>query len=112
MKNMKTMRTLQTSPPGDVCTRIAAHDADSQGRADFTDMHGWMAEDEAIQAVSAPAMQIAGVSKYIRHDMKSSSFLHIFHGAPQFLPTSCATTGILSKILHTNYFNTALCLQS
>jgi len=43
--------------------------------------------------------------------MKSSSFLHIFHGAPQFLPSSCATTGTLSKILQTHYFNTGLCLQ-
>jgi hypothetical protein len=65
------MQTLQTSPTGHVCTRIAANGADSQGRADFTDMHGRMAENEgeAIQAMSAPALQIAGISECIRHDM-------------------------------------------
>jgi len=64
---MKTMQTLQTSPTGDVCTQIAAHGADFQGHADITDMHGRMAGrwGEAIQAVSATALQTARVSECI-----------------------------------------------
>jgi hypothetical protein len=71
------MQTLQTTPTGDVCTRITANGADFQERADFTDIHGRMAEDEgeAIQAVSAPAMQIAGVSECIRHDVTWKALL-------------------------------------